>query len=92
VENDKFTPGQHYKLQLYYKTKDNVASIFSNAGVFKYIQAPELKLNDYSDEAQVFTFTNINTGYYYNLDTTEKVYSYEFILKHNNEIIETSGI
>lgn len=93
IENNKFTIGQFYKLQLYYKNENDNPSIFSGVGVFKYSSDPALTVNDYQAQSNQNIYQNTVTGKYFNSgDVTEKVYTYKFTLLDNYfNILETSG-
>ena len=84
------TVGQFYKIQLAYINTLNEAEIgyYSTVGIVKCSAEPVLEIVN-RDGSMEFT------GHYSQIkkDTTEKVYSYEFILKDNNQqIVERSGI
>lgn len=84
------TPGQHYKVQLAFKSGGEVG-YFSSIGVFKYTNKPEVTIS-YLEDGEIgnqYTYT----GVYENADSTEKVYSYQFIVKANTgAIIADSGV
>lgn len=90
----KFQVGTYYKVQVAYIDANNNGEIgyYSSIGVIKYTAKPTLIING-------LDLNGINspllqyTGVYENLkDPSEKLYSYEFKLFSNGDLIETSGI
>lgn len=81
-------PGCFYKVQMAYVNKSGVIGYYSTVGVIKCTSEPTLTILEP-------TKGNTYEGVYSqeNGDLTEKVYSYEFILKDaSGSIIESSGV
>lgn len=94
IANNKILPGQFYKIQICFVSKNSnnnykTFGYYSSFGVMKYTTLPEVSIPDF--EINHFKERNI-IGVYKNKDYTEKVYTYEFILRDaQGNIIETSG-
>lgn len=94
---DKITPqfkiGQNYKIQIAYIANDGkTKGHYSSVGTFKFSAKPTLSIKGLNaDEINVNIYNY--TGVYENVkDSSEKVYSYEFVLYNNEgEIVATSG-
>ena len=73
--------GTFYKCQLAYVGQDNQIGYYSDVGIIKYIQEPEVKLTGLTELG-----SNIHNYHYqlsYNCkDSTEKLYSTQFIIYH----------
>lgn len=81
-------PGQYYKIQLAFINKDNEIGYYSSTGITKYVHdcscEVEIKRNNILYECI--------GNYECTMDSSEKVYSYNFTLKDNDgNIIDTSG-
>lgn len=86
-----FNIGQSYKVQIAYISNDGEEGYFSTVGVVKYTAEPEVLINN-SNSSQIHEHAYNYIGSYKNTDLTEKLYSYQFILKDNiNNIILDSG-
>ena len=82
--------GQHYKIQLAFINGETLG-YFSSIGVFKYTNKPVITISklEEGEIGNLYTYT----GVYENTDSTEKVYSYQFIVKSNTgALIADSGI
>lgn len=91
INTSQLSPGTFYKLQLAY-VKNSQTGFFSDVGIIKYIQKPEVKIIGLNQSG-----INNHT-YQYQLeykcnDSTEKLYSTEFILARGSQDnpIDTSG-
>ena len=91
----KISPGQFYKVQLAYITKDqhNTVGYYSSVGVIKCTTAPTLEIPTLNHN---YFGASEYTGYYSqsgeNQDGSEKVYSYQFYLRDpEGNVIATSG-
>lgn len=91
----KIFPGQFYKVQLAYVTKDqyNTVGYYSSVGVIKCTTMPTLEIPTLDHN---YYGASEYTGHYSqsgeNQDGSEKVYSYQFYLRDpEGEIIATSG-
>lgn len=81
---NRFTLGQHYKIQIACIDSSGTIGYYSNSGVSKYVKSPTLGVTHTSLREVVGTFSD-------NI-THEKVYSYKFDLYNDlNQLIETSG-
>ena len=88
-----FLIGQFYKCQLAYIDTDNVVGYYSTVGVIKYTTKPKvniLTLAETGSNSHIYTYTGLYSQH--EKDFTEKVYSYRFILKdENNDILKDTG-
>lgn len=91
-QDSYFKIGQNYKVQIAYIQNDGTVGHYSSVGIFKFSAKPEVQikgLNENEINVNIYNYT----GFYENIkDSSEKVYSYEFIL-YNNEgkVVATSG-
>ena len=86
-----FNIGQSYKVQIAYIDDDGVEGYFSTVGVVKYTYEPEVLINN-SSSSTIHAHTYNYIGSYTNKDSTEKLYSYQFVLRDDaNNIIADSG-
>ena len=90
-----FNIGQSYKVQIAYSGHDEEGKeeegYFSTVGVVKYTAEPTVLINN-SESFQIQHTYNYIGSYENKKDLTEKLYSYQFILKDNvNNIILDSG-
>lgn len=85
-----FLIGQFYKCQLAYIDTNDVVGYYSTVGVIKYTTKPKvsiLTLSETSNNSHIYTYTGLYSQY--EKDFTEKIYSYRFILKdENNNILK----
>lgn len=84
------TPGNYYKIQIAFRNGTDQSN-WSSVGIIKCIYTPTLTI-----DSLVYEVDNINPnifiGLYENLDSTEKVYSYNFtIYDDKNKLYETSN-
>lgn len=88
-----FLIGQFYKCQLAYIDTNDVVGYYSTVGVIKYTTKPKvsiLTLSETSNNSHIYTYTGLYSQY--EKDFTEKIYSYRFILKdENNNILKDTG-
>ena len=92
-----YTPvvGQYYKVQLAYKSTNGEIGHYSTVGVTKCTQKPSLIIDGLqaaTTNAHIYDYTAIfsTKG---NKDTTEKLYTYRWILRDaNNVIVQDSGV
>lgn len=86
-----FNIGQSYKVQIAYIDNNGIEGYFSTVGVVKYTCEPRVLINN-SNAAGIHVHTYNYIGSYTNQDPTEKLYSYQFILKDDvNNILADSG-
>lgn len=90
-----FLIGQFYKCQLAYIDINDVTGYYSTVGVIKYTTKPKvsiLTLAETGSNSHIYTYTGLYSQY--ERDFTEKVYSYRFILKDedNNILKDTDFI
>lgn len=83
INNSQLSPGTFYKLQLAYVDNSEQIGYFSDVGIIKYIQKPEVKLTGLSQNG------SNNHKYHYQLqytcnDTTERLYSTQFVISQNS--------
>ena len=84
--------GQSYKIQIAYVGNDDTVGYFSTVGVIKYTSTPKVSIGGLTQGATNYT-QKVYTGIYENDDTTEKVYSYQFIIRDaSGEVIDDSGV
>lgn len=77
--------GQYYKIQLAFNNE--ILGYYSSVGVFKYTEQPTISLEN--PGVGVYTYTGVCD---LTNDPTEKIYSYEFIVRDADEkIVESSG-
>lgn len=85
-----FLIGQFYKCQLAYIDTDDVVGYYSTVGIIKYTTKPKvsiLTLAETGNNSHIYTYTGLYSQY--KKDFTEKIYSYRFILKdENNNILK----
>lgn len=85
-----FLIGQFYKCQLAYIDTNDVVGYYSTVGVIKYTTKPKvsiLTLAETGNNSHIYTYTGLYSQY--EKDFTEKIYSYRFILKdENNNILK----
>ena len=89
-ESNILTIGAFYKIQLGWSESDTEPPIeYSSVGIFKYTASPNITIT--ADANKIAT---INVSYLPNeFDTTEKLYSYQFIVYNNsNTIVEKSQL
>lgn len=88
-----FTPGQYYKVQIAFKSKDGDIGYYSTTGIVKYVLQPFISMIfDTLPSAETNNFMFDWIGKYESLDPSEKVYSYCFtIYDSNHDVFETSG-
>lgn len=88
-----FIEGAFYKIQLAYIDNNDTVGYYSTAGIIKFTTKPNiyiLNLKTDSNNAYNQEYTGIYSQE--NKDATEKVYSYRFIFKdENNKIIKDTG-
>ncbi len=94
VNQNKFTVGDFYKVQMAYIDTDNDVGYFSTVSVVKYTTFPQITILNLEE--------NIFNGHHYKYtgvysqkgkDTTEKAYSYRFILTdREGNIVDDTGI
>lgn len=79
----RLTSGEFYKIQICFINENNEYGYWSSVAIAKYTQKPELS---------VAASDNTFTGNYENVDSSEKLYSYQFNLyDKNDKLIDTSG-
>lgn len=85
-----FLIGQFYKCQLAYVDTNDVVGYYSTVGVIKYTTKPKvsiLTLAETGNNSHIYSYTGLYSQY--EKDFTEKIYSYRFILKdENNNILK----
>lgn len=94
VDSKKIIPGQFYQVQICYisenENKQYDYGYYSTLSVMKYTKEPRVSILGLEENY----FKNKDfIGEFFSEDSSEKVYSYEFILTDSNEnIIDTSGL
>ena len=84
------TKGAFYKAQIAYINNQDEVGYYSTVGIIKYTTKPNVSIANLST-SQNNTHTYTYTGVYSQegMDTTEKIYSYRFVIKNNkNEVVE----
>lgn len=82
----KLRVGTFYKVQLAYIDTEGEIGYYSTVGIVKYTTKPKVTIADLSP-----TYTNMSKTIYYgnysqeNQDTTEKAYSYQFIITDSSD-------
>lgn len=91
INTSQLSPGTFYKLQLAY-VKNSQTGFFSDVGIIKYIQKPEVKIVGLNQSGINNHIYQYQLEYKCN-DSTEKLYSTEFILARGSQDnpIDTSG-
>ena len=88
-----FLIGQFYKCQLAYVDINDVTGYYSTVGVIKYTKKPKvsiLTLTGTGINSHIYTYTGLYSQF--EKDFTEKVYSYRFLLKDENDnILKDTG-
>ncbi len=97
INTSQLSPGSFYKLQLAYR-KNGQTGYFSDVGIIKYIQKPEVKIVN-SNNIELSQVGTNNHKYHYELvytckDNTEKLYSAQFVLLKGNKdnVIASSDV
>ena len=93
IDENKFTVGSSYKLQMAYIDQNDNYGHFSTVGVFKYTEEPNVYI-DGLEGSQLHSDTRTYIGVYSQegKDVTEKVYSYNFtVYDEQGKVLETSG-
>lgn len=88
-----FVEGAFYKVQIAYVDLKGIVGYYSTVGVIKFTTKPEVYILNLESFDNNFHFYNY-TGVYSQegKDATEKVYSYRFILKdEDNNILQDTG-
>ena len=78
--------GQFYKLQLAYKNNESNIGYYSSVGIFKYTTNPILSIESLNSYEYIGKYSQEDG------DLTERVYSYQFDMIHNDKIILSSGL
>lgn len=92
ISNQSLNIGQHYKIQLAYKNIAGERGYDSTVGVFKYTAQPTISIVELDEK-----INNPNLGTYQGVykspeeDISEVEYSYEFNLRKNNELVDSTG-
>lgn len=92
--NDYLKIGQYYKAQIAYINLNNEVGYYSTVGITKFTTKPTVKLVGDLTPGKLHCVNYSYTGEYsqVGLDSTEKVYSYEFaVYDKNNNLYLTSG-
>lgn len=93
--NNDFNIGTFYKAQLAYIDRNDVTGYYSTVGIIKYTTKPALSILGLSTSkvnTHCCTYTGIYSQEMEGQDPTEKIYSYRFIVRNNNnEIVEDTG-
>ena len=85
------TPGNHYKVQIAFKTSGSGKSSWSSVGIIKCTNMPSVTISSLTEDIDNIN-PSIFIGQYTNSDVTEKLYSYNFtIYDSDNQLYETSG-
>ena len=93
IDENKFTIGSSYKLQMAYIDQNDNYGHYSTVGIFKYTEEPNVYIGGLED-SQLHSDTRTYIGVYSQegKDITEKVYSYNFtVYDEQGKILETSG-
>lgn len=94
VNTDNYKQGSFYKVQMAYVGKDSgLPGFYSTVGVIKYTTKPELSilgLDAGENNAHIYNYTG--TYSQEGKDTSEKEYSYRFVIKDENDnTVEDTG-
>lgn len=77
----KLNLGQHYKIQLAYNFIDGGVGLFSTVGIIKYTTMPEISIEGLKKNiSNIHTYDYIGHYSQLNGDTSEKEYSYQFVI------------
>jgi hypothetical protein len=87
-----FTIGSFYKAQLAYTDTKKEVGYYSSVGVIKFTTKPEVSIANLSSSSNKHSYNYTGIYSQKNGDTTEKVYSYRFVLKEKEgKIIKDTG-
>lgn len=91
TDANKLTIGNYYKVQVAFAKDDNIGP-WSSIGIMKYTNKPTLVLQGLDAGIENINPTLFTGVYTIDNDPTEKIYSYNFTIKDNNDnIYDTSG-
>ncbi len=88
---NKLVIGNFYKVQIAYYNTNNVLGYYSTTSVIKYTNIPEISVVGLAAQSINTISSQKIIGKYYNEDTSEQVYQYQFILYLAGEEVENSG-
>lgn len=88
---NKLVVGNFYKVQIAYYSTTNVLGYYSTTSVIKYTNIPKISIVGMTaDKVNTISSQKV-IGSYSNIDTTERVYQYQFIIYEDDKEIENSG-
>lgn len=88
---NKLVVGNFYKVQIAYYNTNKVLGYYSTTSVIKYTDVPKASLIGMTSQSVNTVSSQKIIGQYFNKDTTERVYQYQFIVYGDEEEIENSG-
>lgn len=97
IQADKLNEGQYYKVQLAFIDQQGITGYYSTVGIIKCVMKPTVTLgNDFKETTTNIYKTEFVGEYHQDTskgDSTEKEYSYRFIMTNEyEEIIADSGV
>ena len=92
TDTSNMVVGQYFKVQLAYISKDDIVGYYSTVGIAKYTTKPKVYIYNLTEENETSAFQSKYIGVYEPTeDISERPYSYNFLLKQGNNVIEESG-
>ena len=95
LEKNPFSIGAFYKVQLAYEDRSGTVGYYSTVGIMKYTTKPTVSILGLSlsaNNTHCYSYTGVYSQADQSQDPTEKIYSYRFVIRNNNnDIIEDTG-
>ena len=88
---NKLVVGNFYKVQIAYYNTNKVLGYYSTTSVIKYTDIPKASIVGMTSQSINTISSQKIIGQYFNKDTTERVYQYQFIVYGNGSELENSG-
>lgn len=91
VITNKLVVGNFYKVQIAYYNTNKVLGYYSTTSVIKYTDVPKASIVSMTSQSVNTISSQKIIGQYFNKDTTERVYQYQFIVYGDENELENSG-
>ena len=88
---NKLVVGNFYKVQIAYYNTNKVLGYYSTTSVIKYTDVPKASIVGMTSQSVNTVSSQKIIGQYFNKDTTERVYQYQFIIYGDENELENSG-
>lgn len=88
---NKLVIGNFYKVQIAYYNTDKVLGYYSTTSIIKYTDIPKSSIIGMTSQSINTISSQKIIGQYFNKDTTERVYQYQFIVYGDENELENSG-